>query len=116
MMPLKKYILLELTLQYKLSSFCFTGVTKSITFTPAVMTKPLFGQNVLGLTLVLCIVFITDFFLWLHAKRFQSTEVSNSMAVPLWLSRFLSSQINLSAYQIRFTHSRISLLASQINF
>ena len=43
---------------------------KATTFTPAQ-----FAQNVLGLTLVLCIVFITDFFPWLHVKWFQSTEV-----------------------------------------
>ena len=39
------------------------------------MTKPLFAQNVLGLTLVLYIVFIADFFLWLHIERFQNTKV-----------------------------------------
>ena len=38
------------------------------------MTIPLFAQNVLGLTLVLCIV-ITDFFPWLDVEKIQSTEV-----------------------------------------
>ena len=50
--------------------YCFYQITKATTFTPAQ-----FAQNVLGLTLVLCIVFITDFLPWLHVKWFQSTEV-----------------------------------------
>ena len=41
---------------------CFHWLTKPTTFRPAVMTKPLFAKNVFGLTLVLCIVFIADFF------------------------------------------------------
>ena len=41
----------------------------------AVMTKPLFVQNVLGLKLVLCKAIIAGFFPWLHVERFQSTEV-----------------------------------------
>ena len=36
---------------------------------------PLLAQNVLEQTLVLCIVFIADFFSWIHVERFQSTEV-----------------------------------------
>ena len=48
-----------------------TSTSVFITF----LTKPLFAQNVPGLTLVLCIVFIADFFPWLHVERFQSTEV-----------------------------------------
>ena len=40
-----------------------------------VITKPLFSQNVLGLTLMLCIVFIPAIFPWLYVKRFQSTEI-----------------------------------------
>ena len=39
-----------------------------------VMNKPLVDQNVLGLTLALCIVFITDLFTWLDVKNFDSTE------------------------------------------
>ena len=38
------------------------------------MNKPLVDQNVLGLTLALCIVFITDLFTWLDVKNFDSTE------------------------------------------
>ena len=50
----------------KLSS-CFHQITKSM--------PTRFAKNVLGLTSVLCIVFITDSFPWLHVERFQSTEV-----------------------------------------
>ena len=44
------------------------------------MNKPLVYQNVRGLTLVLCIIFITDFFTWLHVKSFHSTELGNSVS------------------------------------
>ena len=54
---------------------CFHRLTKPTVFMPAVMTKPLFAQNVLGLTLVLCIHFILDFFPWLHLETFQNFEV-----------------------------------------
>ena len=40
-----------------------------------VIIKPLFSQNVLGLTLMRCIVFIPAIFPWLYVKRFQSTEI-----------------------------------------
>ena len=39
------------------------------------MTNPLFVQDVLGLTLALCIVFTADSFPWLHVERFQSNSV-----------------------------------------
>ena len=54
---------------------CFHQLTKFIPLTPAVMTNGLLDQNVLRLSFVLSIVFITDFFPYLHAERFQSTEV-----------------------------------------
>ena len=41
---------------------CFHLLTKSTTSTPTVMSKSLFAQNILGLTLVLSMVFIADFF------------------------------------------------------
>ena len=55
---------------------CFYWLTKTTTFTPAVMTKPLFAQNNLGLSLTMLIAFtLIDLFPWLHVKRFQITEV-----------------------------------------
>ena len=55
---------------------CFYLLIKLITFIPAIMTKPLFAQNVLELVLILCIVFfIADIFSWVLVERFQSTEV-----------------------------------------
>ena len=51
---------------------CFHRLTKLTTFTPAVIVNPLFNQNALGLTFVLSMVFIADFFPWLHVERFQS--------------------------------------------
>ena len=42
--------------------FCFYLLVKFITFIPAIITKPLFAQNVLELALILSIVFIADFF------------------------------------------------------
>ena len=41
---------------------CFYLLIKPITFIAAIMTKPLFAQNVFELVLILCIVFIADFF------------------------------------------------------
>ena len=55
--------------------FLFLLAYKPTTFAPAVMTKPLFMQNVLGLILVLCIVFIADLFPWFYGERFQSNSV-----------------------------------------
>ena len=54
---------------------CFHRITEPTTFTPAVIVNPLFTQNVLGLTFVLSMVFIADFFPWLHVKRFLSADV-----------------------------------------
>ena len=57
------------------ASVCFRWLTKPTTFTPAVMNKPLFAENVLGLALLLCIVLSIDVFPWLHFERFHSTKV-----------------------------------------
>ena len=55
---------------------CFHRLTKTTALTPAVMTKPLFAQNSLGLSLAMLIAFThLDLFPWLHVKRFQITEV-----------------------------------------
>ena len=43
-------------------SLCFRQLTKSIKFRAAVISLPLFVQNVNGLTLALCTVFIAGFF------------------------------------------------------
>ena len=40
------------------------------------MTKPLFAQNILGLTLVLCIVFIAAFFFGSISKGFRQESDS----------------------------------------
>ena len=71
-----------LPLQHKLSS-SFHQLTKPTIFTQVLMTIPLFAQNVLGLTLVLCIVFIADFFPWLDVERIQSTEVRQFCLRPM---------------------------------
>ena len=55
---------------------CFQRLRKPTTFKLAVIKKPLFIQNVLGLILVLCIVFIADFFPWFHIERFQNNKFS----------------------------------------
>ena len=52
----------NLSLQHKLSSSVPIGLKKPPNFTPADITKPLSAQNILGLTLVLCIVSIANFF------------------------------------------------------
>ena len=59
----------------KIFFLCFQWLTKPTAFMPAVMTKPLLTQNVIGLILVLWIVFIAEFFSWFHVKRFKSIEV-----------------------------------------
>ena len=53
----------------------FYRLAKPTTFTPAVMAKPVFTQNILVLTLVLYIVFMANFFCQVHVKRFQSMKV-----------------------------------------
>ena len=55
----------------------FYLLIKLITFIPAIMTKPLFPQNVLELVLVLCIVFIADFFLGSLLKGFRVLKSGN---------------------------------------
>ena len=55
-------------------NFSFHRLTKPSKLLPAVLTKPCFAHNFLGSTLVLYIVFIIDFFPWIHIERFQSTE------------------------------------------
>ena len=44
----------------------FHRLTKPTTFVPVVINKPLFTQNVFESKLLLCIVFIADFFRLLH--------------------------------------------------
>ena len=65
---------MELSLQHNLSA----SVSISLQNPPhlrQLLWPNLFSQTVLGLTLVLCIVFIADVFPWLYVERFQSTEV-----------------------------------------
>ena len=65
----------NLSLHHKLSSSVPIGLKNPPNFTPAVMTKPLLHQHVLGLTSVLRIAFITYCFPWLHIERFQNARV-----------------------------------------
>ena len=47
------------------------------------MTKPLFAQNILGLTLVLCIVFIAAFFFGSISKGFRVLKSDKSLTQEL---------------------------------
>ena len=86
------------------ASFCFHRLAKPTTFTPVVMNEPLFAQNVLGLTSLLCIVFIANVFPWLHFVRFQSTKVSwfcLRLGVIRWSVWIIMSHVVEAAFYIR---------------
>ena len=86
---------------------CFHLLTKPNTFTSVAMTKLLFAQNVLGLTLILCIVFITNFFPWLHVKRCQSTEVRQFC---LRLKELLEEVLELLSIMLQMLSTFVNLL------
>ena len=67
---------------------CFHRLTTT-TFMPAVMAKPLFAQNVLELTLVLCVFFNVDFFLGFMSKGFRVLKSGNSLSESKLLEEVL---------------------------
>ena len=64
-------------------SLCFQRLTKPTTGVCFCYDQPS-DQNALGLTFTLCIVFIADFFSWLHVERFQVLYQTQSYQEKCW--------------------------------